>query len=230
MNKNYFVMPTKRCYLLKEDYVLALIMMNSDSKVSHISRGKIMELTGIKKADVVTRMTNQFQKDGYIRKEYRFVNGRKYVDYIIVKPKYYVVCMNAILQYKELGVLAIKLAELRINGTNQIKYSDNDIIKHLQIGRTAYFSYKKRLIESGIVTVVDDGYALSGEYFPIFATTHLSDNRMNELNMILTTGDPTSKLYKQASWFYENQLYIIPKANEIYDKMISGLLKKQKDE
>lgn len=223
-------MPTKRCYLLKEDYVLALIMMNSDSKVSHISRGKIMELTGIKKADVVTRMTNQFQKDGYIRKEYRFVNGRKYVDYIIVKPKYYVVCMNAILQYKELGVLAIKLAELRINGTNQIKYSDNDIIKHLQIGRTAYFSYKKRLIESGIITVVDDGYALSGEYFPIFATTHLSDNRMNELNMILTTGDPTSKLYKQASWFYENQLYIIPKANEIYDKMISGLLKKQKDE
>lgn len=223
-------MPTKRCYLLKEDYVLALIMMNSDSKVSHISRGKIMELTGIKKADVVTRMTNQFQKDGYIRKEYRFVNGRKYVDYIIVKPKYYVVCMNAILQYKELGVLAIKLAELRINGTNQIKYSDNDIIKHLQIGRTAYFSYKKRLIESGIITVVDDGYALSGEYFPIFATTHLSDNRMNELNMILTTGDPTSKLYKQASWFYENQLYIIPKANEIYDKMISGLLKKRKDE
>lgn len=221
-------MPTKRCYLLKEDYVLALIMMNSDSKVSHISRGKIMELTGIKKADVVTRMTNQFQKDGYIRKEYRFVNGRKYVDYIIVKPKYYVVCMNAILQYKELGVLAIKLAELRINGTNQIKYSDNDIIKHLQIGRTAYFSYKKRLIESGIITVVDDGYALSGEYFPIFATTHLSDNRMNELNMILTTGDPTSKLYKQASWFYENQLYIIPKANEIYDKMISGLLKKTK--
>lgn len=189
-----------------------------------------MELTGIKKADVVTRMTNQFQKDGYIRKEYRFVNGRKYVDYIIVKPKYYVVCMNAILQYKELGVLAIKLAELRINGTNQIKYSDNDIIKHLQIGRTAYFSYKKRLIESGIITVVDDGYALSGEYFPIFATTHLSDNRMNELNMILTTGDPTSKLYKQASWFYENQLYIIPKANEIYDKMISGLLKKRKDE
>lgn len=187
-----------------------------------------MELTGIKKADVVTRMTNQFQKDGYIRKEYRFVNGRKYVDYIIVKPKYYVVCMNAILQYKELGVLAIKLAELRINGTNQIKYSDNDIIKHLQIGRTAYFSYKKRLIESGIITVVDDGYALSGEYFPIFATTHLSDNRMNELNMILTTGDPTSKLYKQASWFYENQLYIIPKANEIYDKMISGLLKKTK--
>lgn len=226
MNKNYFVMPTKRYYSLKEDYVLSLIMMNSDSKVSHISRGKIMELTGIKVADVVTRMTNQFQKDGYIRKEYRFVNGKKYVDYIIIKPKYYVVCMNSILQYKELGVLAIKLAELRINGTNQIKYSDNDIIKHLQIGRTAYFSYKKRLIELGIITVVDDGYALSGEYFPILATIKLSDNRMNELNEILTQADKQSKLYKQASWFYENQLYIIPKANEIYDQLISGLLNK----
>lgn len=47
---------------------------------------------------------------------------------------------------------------------------------------------------------------------------------MNELNEILTQADKQSKLYKQASWFYENQLYIVPKANEIYDQLISGLL------
>ena len=72
--KNYFIMPANRRYSLKEDYVLALIELNSDSKVSHTSRSKIQQLTGIKDPKTITRMTNKFQKDGFITKVNNYIN------------------------------------------------------------------------------------------------------------------------------------------------------------
>lgn len=94
----------------------------------------------------------------------------------------------------------------------------------MNISKPTFIKYKNLALQAGYVREVGNGFIISETLFPIFATTRLSDNRMNELNEILTRADKQSKLYKQASWFYENQLYIVPKANEIYDQLISGLL------
>ena len=182
--KNYFIMPSNRGYSLREDYILALILMNSDSKVSYISRSKICELANCKDLKSISNITNKFQKDGYITKVYKYTKDKKLVEYHINKPKYYIPVMNSIMQFKELGIFAIKLAEYRINGTPCIYYSDNELIKQLHIGRTKYFSFKKELIKNNILIEDIDCYILNTDYFPVYKT--ISDKAQKDINTLLS--------------------------------------------
>lgn len=199
--KNYFIMPANRHYSLKEDYVLALIELNSDSKVSHISRSKIQQLTGIKDPKTITRMTNKFQKDGFITKVNNYINQKNLVEYHLNKSKYYICCLNSILQFKELGIFAIKLAEYRINGSPCIYMSDNELIKALHIKRATYFAYKKALIKENILIEDTDCYILSSEYFPIF--NKVSESTKNKINHLLES-DKAFKGRKVFLDYYKN--------------------------
>ncbi len=181
--KNYFIMPCNRTYSLKEDYVLALILMNSDSKVSHISRSKLCQLAGIKKDDTISMMTKKFQEDGFITKVNNHTKKGNLVEYHINKPKHYLPIINSILQFKELGMFAIKLAEFRVNGTPCIYMSDNELIKAMHCGRSNYFKYKKQLIENKILIEDVDCYIISTEYFPVYK--EISEQTEERINTLL---------------------------------------------
>lgn len=161
-------MPVKNDYSIKEEFVLALIEMNSDSKVSNISRGKLMELSGIKDPDTITVFTNKFQANGDLVKNYTHKNGKKLVQYNLTPvDRDFVIIYNSLLQFGECTGLAIKLAKLRLRGTSEIKMSNNAIIKKLGLTKPTFLKYRNMLLEKQIIFTTENGYCLNTEYFPI---------------------------------------------------------------
>ena len=63
---------------LPEELVYSLISCYSDRfGVSHITRQCLMNKTGIKKADTITKHTNRLQELGLIKKTYEYIKGLK---------------------------------------------------------------------------------------------------------------------------------------------------------
>lgn len=187
-------MPYTKDYSIREEYVLALIEMNSDSKISHITRGKLCELSGVKSVDVITKYTNKFQADGYLQKVNRHIKGRNLVEYHLSPCKDFVIIYNSLLQFGECTGLAIKLAKLRLRGTSEIRMSNNTIIKKLGLTKPTFLKYRNMLLENGVLINTEFGYALNTEYFPIIdGQTTPTTKQKEKIDAILTSSSERTK-------------------------------------
>lgn len=169
---NYFKMTTNKNLTLAEWLVYAYICAYSNGKVSHISRNTLMDLTGIKTADIITKHTNKLEQEGLISKEYSYSNGgKKLVTYNILNGDTNFICvsnnlLNA-LKTNEIA-FAIRLATLRLYGSNRIILSNNEIIKRLSISKATFYRYIDALIKAEIAFKVDDGYVINPDIFFVF--------------------------------------------------------------
>lgn len=164
---NYFVMPYTRNYSIQEEYVLALIELNSDSKISHITRDKLCQLSGIKSVDVISKYTNKFQEDKHLKKVNKYISGKNLLEYHLMPSSNYIVVYNSLLQFGECSGLAIKMAKLRFNGTSEIRMSNNEIIKKLDLNKATYLKYRNMLLKNNILIKTDNGFSLNSEYIPV---------------------------------------------------------------
>lgn len=187
-------MPCTKDYSIREEYILALIEMNSDSKVSHITRGKLCELSGVRSVDVITKYTNKFQADGYLQKVDRHIKGKNLVEYHLSPSREYIIIYNSLLQFGECTGLAIKMAKLRLRGTSEIRMSNNAIIKKLGLTKPTFLKYRNMLLENGVLIDTEFGYALNPEYFPIIdAQTTPSAKQKKKIDNILTSNSERAK-------------------------------------
>lgn len=214
---------------LSQEAIYATLACYSDKDgVSHIQRCTLAHLSGCKDLKTLSKNTGVLASKGIVKKDYSYDPHKRVCIYQVINPeKNFLVATSELFNGDTslIGFLC-KLAEFRFGNTNWVGLSGNELASKMNISKPTFIKYKNLALQAGYVREVGNGFIISEILFPIFATTRLSDNRMNELNEILTQADKQSKLYKQASWFYENQLYIVPKANEIYDQLISGLLNK----
>ena len=179
-------MPYTKEYSIREEYILALIEMNSDSKVSHITRGKLCELSGVRSVDVITKYTNKFQADGHLKKVDRHIKGKNLVEYHLSPSRDFIIIYNSLLQFGECTGLAIKMAKLRLKGTSEIRMSNNAIIKKLGLTKPTFLKYRNMLLENGILIDTENGYALNTEYFPIIdAQTTPTTKQKEKIDEIL---------------------------------------------
>ena len=181
-------MPTKNTYSIKEEFILALIEMNSDSKVSNISRAKLMELSGIKDPDTITVFTNKYQANGDLTKTYSHKSGKKLVQYNLTPVEHnFIIIYNSLLQFGECTGLAIKMAKLRLKGTSEIRMSNNAIIKKLGLTKPTFLKYRNMLLEKKILFTTENGYCLNTEYFPIIE--NINPETRNHMNNLLSLDD-----------------------------------------
>lgn len=74
---------------LRDELIYAVISCFSDADgKSRITREKISQKTGIKKLDTITEHTNHLMEKGLIKKDYEFVEGKKYVIYTVIKKNH----------------------------------------------------------------------------------------------------------------------------------------------
>lgn len=235
---NFFTMPYTKEYSIREEYILALIEMNSDSKVSHITRGKLCELSGVRSVDVITKYTNKFQADGLLKKVDRHIKGRNLVEYHLTPSREYIIIYNSLLQFGECTGLAIKMAKLRLKGTSEIRMSNNSIIKKLGLTKPTFLKYRNMLLENGILIDTENGYALNTDYFPIInkqtTPTAKQKKKIDEiLNRTEKVEDSSIRVKKILLSYYD------PKTNtfsglkgsvdDFLDFCLSGVPKKSKN-
>lgn len=213
--------------------IYATLACYSDNKgISHIQRDTLAHLSGCKDLKTLSKNTNILASKGLVKKEYSYEPHKRVCVYQVINPeKNFLVATSELFNGdKSLIGFLCKLAEHRFKNTNWIGLSGNELADKMNISKPTFIKYKALALQAGYIREVDNGIIISEDLFPINVVTRLSDNRLNELNMILLQASKESKLYKQAKWYYNNYIYLQSDANEIYDKMISGLLKKQKDE
>lgn len=228
-------MATNTKLSLAEYLTYAFICSYSDGKVSHISRESLMDLTGIKKADTITKHTNKLEELGLLKKHYKYSDkGNKVVEYHIKQLEAGYICISNeilhILKTNEIA-FAIKLAALRLNGTNQILLSNNEIIKRLEIRKSSFYKYIDVLIQNNIVIKIQNGYIVNPEFFFTFK---IKTKKAKELEATLIgmidNGSTYSKIFKNA---YINNYEGINNIEGFLEWCISGCpntLKKKEEE
>lgn len=72
---------------LQEELIYCLISSYSNNGISHITRQTLMDKSGIKKADTITKHTNKLQELGLLEKYYEYKSGKKLVTYKVNKPQ-----------------------------------------------------------------------------------------------------------------------------------------------
>lgn len=189
---------------LQEELIYSLISCYSDRfGVSHITRQCLMDKTGIKKADTITKHTNRLQELGLIKKTYEYIKGKKYAIYRVMNPqKEFIWVSNSIFKVNPmLAAFLIKLADLRLTDSNKIKISKNQIAKHLGIGKATLYKYLKLAELDSMLSFNEEEIILSSEYFPIF--NKVSESTKNKINHLLES-DKAFKGRKVFLDYYKN--------------------------
>ena len=199
--KNYFKMDSTKKLTLAERLVYIFICAYSNGKVSHITRQTLMDLTGIKKADTITKHTNKLEDLGLIKKIYKKDNGKKLVEYHITQIDNGFICISNdilnILKTTDLS-FAISLAALRYVGTNKIQLSNNEIISKLNISKSTFYRCISALIENGIIIKISDGYLMNADLFFVFKAKSNKAKKM-EKDMLKMSNDTVSyKIFMNA--------------------------------
>lgn len=215
---------------LNEMAVYTTIACYTDAKgISHISRETLAQLSGCNDLDTLSKYTSALQNKGLINKSYNFEYGKRLVVYEVPNPNkdWLWVSNNIFSGNQSLIGFLVKLAENKYKNTNWIGLSNTDLIKRMEISKPTFNKYMKLAKECNAVVKTRNGYLLSTDYFPLEKLPVLKANKLDELNQILLQANKDSKLYKQASWFVENDIQYEKDANKIYDEMIAGLLGKR---
>lgn len=206
MNKkltNYFKMGINNKLTLAEYLTYTFICSYSNGKESHITISSLMNLTGIKKADTITKHTNKLQELGLLKKTYNYSSeGKKLVTYHISQlDKDFICISNDILNKLKTNEIAfaIKLAALRLYGTNKIMLSNNEIIKRLSISKTSFYRYMNVLISEGIAIKIENGYMINPDIFFVFKNkTDKAKILEKTLLSMVNNGSTYSKVFASA--------------------------------
>ena len=227
INLKVFKVKKNMKYSLKQYAVYSVLACYTDKKqTSHISREVLSSLSGVSDLDTISKYTKQFELDGLLKKSYTYssINGKKLVEYKIIPPnKDYLLITNELFDGNSelIGFLCL-FAQYKLYNSNIIKLTPTELIKRMGIGRTTFYKYLKLALKEGCITKIENGYKLSEEIFPIVSKEYLSEENKSILNEILSNNDPNSRLYKQAIYFKENGLDLIPSANKVFEDMLDG--------
>ena len=97
----------------------------------------------------------------------KYISGKNLLEYHLMPSSNYIVVYNSLLQFGECSGLAIKMAKLRFNGTSEIRMSNNEIIKKLDLNKATYLKYRNMLLKNNILIKTDNGFSLNSEYIPV---------------------------------------------------------------
>lgn len=218
------------------DTIVYMILVYAKFKNKQISRAYIAHCikTNSTESDYVTHCLRRIETLGLIKRTPTFKNAHcggyitRVLDYELTYENYFMITLNLV-EYDfdpKLKGFLLKLRTLCYDDSLKIKseYNKTDIARYMGVSLSTLKRKLDALKALGCLTEENDPeptYFIKRD-----ALTRLSDNRLNELNTILLQASKESKLYKQAKWYYDNYIYLQSDANEIYDKMISGLLNK----
>ena len=225
MGTKWFKIKKNMGLTLKEMAVYGTISCYNDSNsISHISRLTLSHLSGVNDLDTISKYTNKFESLGLLNKVYISYKGKKLVEYKINTPdkEYYFVTNEIFRGNPELIGFLFKIAECKYNFNNEINLSNKEIASKMGISIPTFRKYIKLALKEGCITKIENGYKLSEEIFPIVSKEYLSEDNKSILNEILSKNDPNSRLYKQAIYFKENGLDLIPSANKVFEDMLDG--------
>ena len=172
--KNAFKIKKNMKLSLQEELVYSLISCYSDKNgISHISRQCLMDKSGIKKADTITKHTNRLQELGLIEKTYEHKSGKKLVTYKVINPqKDFIWVSNSIFSGNpSLTAFLIRLAELKSPFSKSITMSKNQLAKQLNVGKSTLYKYLELAQKDSSISIQGDVITLSEEIFPTFEKT-----------------------------------------------------------
>lgn len=174
---------------LQEELIYSLISCFSNEKgISHISRQCLMDKSGIKKADTVTKHTNHLQELGLIEKTYEHKSGKKLVTYRVINPqKDFIWVSNSIFSGNpSLAAFLIRLAELKSPFSKSINISKNQLAKQLNVGKSTLYKYLDLAQKNSSILIQGDEIILSEEIFPTFEkVSKPTPEQMKKINKIL---------------------------------------------
>lgn len=164
----------------REMGIYAILSCKSESNISKIRRCKISEFSNIKTLKNISKYTNALQEQGLIRKNYIIDEGRKYCIYELLNLNANFTMVSNKIVDDELNLecgaigLAIKLSNLRLNGSNWIGLSDKDIYTKVGLSKNSFKKYKDILLDKKVLYKVEDGYILNTYYFPVVISADVS--------------------------------------------------------
>lgn len=231
---HYFKLTMNQTLSLSEWLTYIFICLYSDGKISYITRDALMALTGIKKADSITRHTNKLVDKGLVTKSYVMINGKKRVIYNIINSDTDFMCVSnelaSILKTTELA-FAVRLASLRINGTNNILLSNNEIIKLLNISKTTFYRYIDILIKKNVIMKIANGYTVNSNLFFVFKIkSQRAKNLEADLIKMIDNDTKASKIFKKAYFNNYDGIYNIEGFLEWCISGCPNTLKKKEEE
>lgn len=156
---------------LQEELIYSLISCFSNEKgISHISRQCLMDKSGIKKADTITKHTNRLKELGLIEKTYEHKSGKKLVTYRVINPqKDFIWVSNSVFSGNpSLAAFLIRLAELKSPVSKSINISKNQLAKQLNVGKSTLYKYLDLAQKNSSITIQGDEIILSPNLFPTF--------------------------------------------------------------
>ena len=233
--KNAFKIKKNMKLSLQEELVYSLISCYSDKNgISHISRQCLMDKSGIKKADTITKHTNRLQELGLIEKTYEHKSGKKLVTYKVINPqKDFIWVSNSIFSGNpSLTAFLIRLAELKSPFSKSITISKNQLAKQLNVGKSTLYKYLELAQKDSSISIQGDVITLSEEIFPTFEkTVQPSPEQLVRLSEIAR--NKTSVEAKILFNYYNKDTHIITGWNSSIDALIdfclSGVPKKSKN-
>ena len=233
--KNAFKIKKNMKLSLQEELVYSLISCYSDKNgISHISRQCLMDKSGIKKADTITKHTNRLQELGLIEKTYEHKSGKKLVTYRVINPqKDFIWVSNSIFSGNpSLTAFLIRLAELKSPFSKSITISKNQLAKQLNVGKSTLYKYLELAQKDASISIQGDVITLSEEIFPTFEkTVQPSPEQLVRLSEIAR--NKTSVEAKILFNYYNEDTHIITGWNSSIDALIdfclSGVPKKSKN-
>ena len=233
--KNAFKIKKNMKLSLQEELVYSLISCYSDKNgISHISRQCLMDKSGIKKADTITKHTNRLQELGLIEKTYEHKSGKKLVTYKVINPqKDFIWVSNSIFSGNpSLTAFLIRLAELKSPFSKSITISKNQLAKQLNVGKSTLYKYLELAQKDSSISIQGDVITLSEEIFPTFEkTVQPSPEQLVRLSEIAR--NKTSVEAKILFNYYNEDTHIITGWNSSIDALIdfclSGVPKKSKN-
>ena len=196
MKSKIFKLKKNMKYSLKQSAVYSVLACYTDkNQISHITRETIAHLSGVSDLDTISKYTNQFQEDGLLIKEIKYISGKKFVEYKILEPgKDYLLVTNKLFSGNSelIGFLCL-LAEHKFGNTNLIKLSTSELIKKTGLGRTTFYKYLKIALKDGSVTKTENGYLLSSDIFPICEQTSKPTEKQKEKIDFILSQDGKAK-------------------------------------
>lgn len=220
---------------LQEELIYSLISCFSNEKgISHISRQCLMDKSGIKKADTITKHTNRLKELGLIEKTYEHKSGKKLVTYRVINPqKDFIWVSNSIFSGNpSLAAFLIRLAELKSPFSRSINISKNQLAKQLNVGKSTLYKYLNLAQKNSSISIQGDEIILSPNLFPTFEKSiHPTKEQTLRLKEIANT--PDSVEAKILSGYYNRQTNTVTGWHSSIDDLInfclSGVPKKSKN-
>lgn len=220
-------------------YIYMLLVYSKLIK-KEISRKYLATCLGVKseESDYISQCLKRIEKAGLIKRHNKFTNShlkgviKQIIDFDIIYKTYYMLSIN-ILKIKDcpskLIGFVLKLRELCFDDTLRVRtdFNKTDIANYFGI-TTQTLKKKLDLLKALEIIKEEDVVICSEEYFPRREDlqNRLSPENTENIRKILS-GDPTTRLYKEFTWFCKNYIYLRKDANEIYNNILAGTLKKK---